>query len=181
MEREQLTGVVIISIPPPGDPNKGKTVTAFTISDNDDYLQQPLASSAAATVSSSAVPQSAEAVQPSLLRLRAKRAVAAILGVSLLLLSIWACLFSEAPVQLLRGQEEDGRSLYYSFLLPLYSKSGAQQVADGGGPSPSMVAGVKLAKVFVTNSSAVIPLRGNLLPDGYSIHLIFLFLVFVKL
>ncbi|KAL0925780.1 hypothetical protein M5K25_004150 [Dendrobium thyrsiflorum] len=164
MEREQLRGVVIISLPPPGDPNKGKTLTAFTISDNHDHLQQEPA--AATTVSSYPESQSPAAVRSSLLRLRAKRAVAAVLGLSLLLFSLWACLFSEAPVQLLRGQEEDGRSRYSSILLPLYSKPGAQEVAVEGGPSRPLVAGVKLAKVSVTNSSAVIPIRGNLLPDG---------------
>ncbi|XP_020586052.1 aspartyl protease APCB1 isoform X2 [Phalaenopsis equestris] len=164
MEREQLRGVVIISLPPPGDPNKGKTITAFTISDNHDHLQQQLG--AATTVSPSAASQSAAAVQTSLLPLRAKRAIAAVLGLSLLLLSLWACLFSELPVQLLQGQEEDGRSRYSSILLPLYSKSRAHETAGGGGPSPSLFAGVKLAKVSVTNSSSVIPIRGNLLPDG---------------
>ncbi|XP_020697213.1 aspartyl protease APCB1 [Dendrobium catenatum] len=167
MEREQLRGVVIISLPPPGDPSKGKTLTAFTISNNHDHLQQePAAAAAVTTVPSYPESQSPAAVRLSLLRLRAKRAVAAVLGLSLLLFSIWACLFIEAPVQLLRGQEEDGRSRYSSILLPLYSKPGAQEVAVGGGPSRPLVTGVKLAKVSVTNSSAVIPIRGNLLPDG---------------
>ncbi|PKA65142.1 Aspartic proteinase Asp1 [Apostasia shenzhenica] len=165
MEREQLTGVVIISLP--DDPAKGKTITAFTLSDTiiNHFPPPPPASAAAAAAPSPAAPPSEAAAWGPDVSWRAKRAIASVLGLSFLLFSVWVCLFTEAPVQLLSSPENDGRPRRSSVILPLYSKSQGQEITGGQGSS-SLVAGVKLSSVSTSNSSAVIPIRGNLLPDG---------------
>lgn len=152
----QLQGVVIISLPPPDDPSKGKTITAFTFSDS----QSPLP------------PALPPPPPPRRLRLRlSPRKAAAGMFVAVVCASLWLCLFSEAPYQLLSsGKEEPDRQ---SFLLPLYPKNRTwwepPEVRLGSarmvGTAKRMKRAQSLKESLRGNSSAVFTLRGNLL-DG---------------
>ncbi|KAG0460033.1 hypothetical protein HPP92_023161 [Vanilla planifolia] len=160
MDARQLTGVVIISLPPGDDPSKGKTITAFTVSDDCDHLP-----SSPPTAASSSAPSSAAVIHRSRVSPKVKKNVAAAaLSLSLIFFFIWSGLFAEAPVQLLSGNEGDGRPRRSSFVLPLYSKNRD----TGGNGTFRLVASVKVA-VSSKSSSSVIPIRGSLLPDGYSV------------
>ncbi|RRT77832.1 hypothetical protein B296_00006868 [Ensete ventricosum] len=178
MEREterppppQLHGVVIITLPPPDNPFKGKTVTAFTLSDDPPPPPHaPLA--AAAAVARSPL---ARAARRSLLSPRS--AAAAVLGASLFLFSLWICLFSEAPLQLFDGPplEEDGRRQEEerSFLLPLYPKSGGRALREVGDLKLGSISRKRkqsgnMETYASANSSTVLPIGGNLFPDGYA-------------
>ncbi|KAG0458324.1 hypothetical protein HPP92_023481 [Vanilla planifolia] len=157
MDARQLTGVVIISLPPGDDPSKGKTITAFTVSDDCDHLP-----SSPPTAASSSAPSSAAVIHRSRVSPKVKKNVAAAaLSLSLIFFFIWSGLFAEAPVQLLSGNEGDGRPRRSSFVLPLYSKNGD----TGGNGTFRLVTSVKVA-VSSKSSSSVIPIRGSLLPDG---------------
>ncbi|WOL08830.1 hypothetical protein Cni_G17583 [Canna indica] len=168
----QLQGVVIISLPPPDDPSKGKTITAFTLlSPPPPQVVHPAARSGLV-----------RGTRPSLFSPR--RAVVPILGAALLIFSLWICLFSEAPLQLIRGPQGEGDGHRRedeedrSFLLPLYPKFGSRSLRELrdvklGSTEALGDAGLwkrkQIRKVEMpasTNSSAVFPLSGNLFPDG---------------
>ncbi|XP_065045057.1 aspartyl protease APCB1-like [Musa acuminata AAA Group] len=172
MEREterppppQLHGVVIISLPPPDNPFKGKTITAFTLSDDAPPPPPHVPPAARSPL--------ARAARRSLLSPRS--AAATVLGASLLLFSLWICLFSEAPMQLLDepSREEDGRRQEEerSFLFPLYPKSGGRALREVGGVKLGSISrkrkqSGKLETYASANSSTVLPIGGNLFPDG---------------
>ncbi|MQM03276.1 hypothetical protein Taro_036048 [Colocasia esculenta] len=191
----KLKGVVIITLPPPGDPSKGKTITAFAIPDDaEDFIvpstaaerQQPLGE----------VPRQ-PSTAPSAFserRFSLKKAAWGIAGFSLLVSALWACLFSEAPFEFLQSSEEvNRRNDAGSLVLPLYPKPGSQRLlhqgevklgsAGGRGRGREMeqrkvrhsrtAAASVVASSSAVNSSAVFSVRGNIFPDGLyytSIH-----------
>ncbi|WOK91920.1 hypothetical protein Cni_G00611 [Canna indica] len=159
----QLHSVVIISLPPPDNPAKGKSITAFTLTDDAPPPHRSLPAR-------SSLPRA-----PRRSLLSPKRAVIAALSASLLLFSLWVCLFSEAPLQLLgepqEHEEDRKREEERSFLLPLYRKSGGRALREVGD--------VKLGSFLrkrkrrnkteasaSANSSVVFPISGNLFPYG---------------
>ncbi|KAJ0981354.1 hypothetical protein J5N97_009609 [Dioscorea zingiberensis] len=171
----QLHGVVIISLPPPDDPSKGKTITAFTLSDHQPLRHHnPLFN----------LPPSPPLPSPPPLTLSPQRVIAIFFATSILIFSLWVCLFSDAPYQLLRGGEEDGRrrNESSSFLFDLYPKLGnrtagvrpdvklgSSRIGGGGGGGGGRMKNGKssmLATSSSRNASAVFPLKGNIFPDG---------------
>lgn len=171
----QVTGVVIISLPPPGDPSKGKTITAFALPDDpgDFHLhpewQQrsidvmaPPPAAAAAPVS----PLSSRLVSP-------RRAAVCVLGASMVVFALWACLYSEAPFEFLRSSEEgDRRREDESLLLPLFPKPGGPRFLNQEEVKLGSAAGRRKVRTAASsaaaNSSAAFPVRGNIFPDGYA-------------
>ncbi|ONK61353.1 uncharacterized protein A4U43_C08F29000 [Asparagus officinalis] len=167
----ELKGVVIISLPPKDDPSQGKTITAFTFTDPNPSLPR------AQQVQQAQIQAQAQAQAhhdlPSFLPSR--RTLAAFVGFTLIVSSLFICLLSEDPLQLL--QEESSSSSNErkreenSFWLPLYPKSNGKKE---NGTSSLMVMGdmklvVKRSGKFASGSSssaAVLPLRGNIFPDG---------------
>ncbi|XP_008813298.2 aspartyl protease APCB1 [Phoenix dactylifera] len=168
----QLQGVVIISLPPPDDPSKGKTITAFTLSDSplpqSDPHPHPQPRGSLPTRSPTPIPRRS--------LLSPKKALATFLGASLLAFSLWACLFAEEPLQLLGENEEDGRrrNESRSFLFPLYSKSRGRvlrevmkvKFASLWTPDGVEVRRAKQSNKLEASSSARFPVRGNVFPDG---------------
>ncbi|KAJ1698807.1 hypothetical protein LUZ63_007319 [Rhynchospora breviuscula] len=165
----QLHGVVIISLPPSDDPSKGKTITAFTLSDGDSSFAPP------PPTSSSPFSQSLSTPRPSLFS--PKKAIYSLLAAVFIAVSMYGCLYSEFPVQLLSGSElgeEMRKNDTKSFLLQLYPKQRGRILREIGD--------VKLAQVKVrdgieerktrsdstdlVNSSTVFPIQGNVYPDG---------------
>ncbi|KAM0949072.1 putative nepenthesin [Dioscorea sansibarensis] len=162
----QLHGVVIISLPPPDDPTKGKTITAFTLSDSDH--PPPHHHGHLLTLPPPPPPQ-----PPLPLPLSPRRVIAILFATSILILSLWVCLFSNAPYQLLRSMDEDGRrrNESSSFLFDLYPKLGnrsAGVMPDVKLGSFRMKSGKssKLVSSSSKDTSAVFPLKGNVFPDG---------------
>ncbi|XP_020108825.1 aspartyl protease APCB1-like [Ananas comosus] len=126
----QLHGVVIISLPPPDDPSKGKTITAFTLSDSAPLHQPPPPPPQQQPSRSPPSPERRRVLSSS-----ARKALASVLGASFLVFSLWLCLFSEAPLELLgSGSEEEGRARdeARSFLLPLYPKTRGRVLREVG-------------------------------------------------
>ncbi|CAA6658917.1 unnamed protein product [Spirodela intermedia] len=170
----QVTGVVIISLPPPGDPSKGKTITAFALPDDPgDFLLHPewqqrsidVMAPPPAAAAAPVFPPSARWVSP-------RRAAVCVLGASMMVFAIWACLYSEAPFEFLRSSEErdrrrrDGESL----LLPLFPKPGGPRFLNQGEVKLGSATGGRQVRMAVSsaaaNSSAAFPIRGNIFPDG---------------
>ncbi|XP_042406392.1 aspartyl protease APCB1-like [Zingiber officinale] len=164
----QLHGVIIISLPPPDDPSKGKTITAFTFSD-DSPPPPPL-------------PVPSVEVRHSRARhgrryfLSRRRVAVFALGAAFLLVSLWICLFSESPLQMVNGtQEENDTEEKRSFLFQLYPKSGRRSLRElgdvklGSFGARHFVGSWKMRssrRTETTDSSAIFPIGGNLFPDG---------------
>ncbi|KAK4426710.1 Aspartyl protease APCB1 [Sesamum alatum] len=129
----RLTGIVIITLPPPENPSLGKTITAFTLSDHQTStpqspeLDQP-----------QSAPQSGEASPPpgivsqnhgpqSLFSFgSSRRTLLPVLGISLIALYICVSLSQEAFFQLNDelGSEDDPQKnkSQHTFIFPLYQK-----------------------------------------------------------
>lgn len=165
-----MKGVVFISLPPKDDPSQGKTITAITFTDPNPSPPQ------AQQVQQAQIQAQAQAHHDLLSFLPSRKALAALVGFTLIVSSLFICLLSEDPLQLL--QEESSSSSNErkreenSFWLPLYPKSKGKKE---NGTSPLMAMGdvklvVKQSGKFASgssSSSAVLPLRGNIFPDGY--------------
>jgi hypothetical protein len=160
-----MHAVVIITLPPPDQPSKGKTITAFTYTDDPDPPRPP--------------PPPPEPVMgyPEVTGVRRSRRVLSAwrMGAMALLLGAVAvatyyCFYSDVAVQFLgMEQEEARRNETRSFLLPLYPKARQGRTLREFGD-------IKLAarkaknkmevKKAATNSTALLPIKGNVFPDG---------------
>lgn len=195
----QLTGIVIITLPPPDNPSLGKTITAFTLSDHQRSTQQQLPQLDQ--------PQSAHQVDEAPPQLVAHnpgpqtqslssfrsflhnspRTVLPILGISLIALYLWVSISQETFFQLRDdlGNDDDPQKnkSQHTFIFPLYQKPyrgngdlgdfelklgrlmGSQELDDrtsGGKINPKSVS--TASKIDATS---VIPVGGNIYPDGY--------------
>jgi hypothetical protein len=169
----QLHGVVIISLPPSDDPSKGKTVTAFTLSDGDSAFTPP----PPASPTPSAFSQPLSPPRPSLFS--PKKVILYLLAAVFVAVSIYGCLYSELSYQLLSGsvREEMRKNETKSFLLQLYPKQRGRVLRETGdvklaqvrvqdGTEKKLTGTVRSDPTGSDNSSTVFPIQGNVYPDG---------------
>jgi hypothetical protein len=173
----QLHGVVIITLPPPDQPSKGKTITAFTYSDDPGAPLPPQEPAMGYPVPPGARRRSRRALSP-----RRVAAMALVLGA--LAVAAYYCFYSDVAVQFLGMEQEEAqkeRNETRSFLLPLYPKArqgralrefgdvklAAKRVDDGGRTAANKMK-VGKAAAAGTNSTALLPIKGNVFPDGYA-------------
>lgn len=168
-----MKGVVFITLPPADDPSQGKTITGIAFSNNPPPQAHPQAYHNLQSPSSSAAPLSF---------LPSRKALALVVGFTLLASSLFVCLLSEAPLQFLEEKAE-GRKRRddNSFWLPLYPKfkgpAGENRTAlMSMGNLKMRVQSVKSAAAVAIDSSAAFPLRGNVFPDGYVLNPLFNYL-----
>ncbi|XP_057770538.1 aspartyl protease APCB1 [Salvia miltiorrhiza] len=188
----QLTGIVIITLPPPDNPSLGKTITAYTLSDNQisstsQSLHPPN------DPSPSPPPQSSRQSLSSLRSFshRSPRTILPILGIALIALYVWSSVSQEEFFRLRDhvenydddddddNQKNKSRS---TFILPLYRKP-----YGGNGDLPdvelklgriralkevdSAMRARKISKKSVSaaskiDSASVIPVGGNIYLEG---------------
>ena len=142
----QVSGWVIISLPPPGDPSKGKTLTAFVLSDHPEQLRR-------------SPPPPQVPAPPS-----AKRKINIVFGFFVIILALWACTSSEGPLNLLRSSdgEKDEEKREKSLVFPLYPKRGGPRFLLEENAGVIFSRKIRVAM----NSSAVFRVGGNIFPDG---------------
>jgi len=165
--------VVIITLPPSDQPSKGKTITAFTYTD-DAPPPEPVMGYPAAT----GVRRRPRRV------LSTRRVAAAALVLGALAVAAYYCFYSDVAVQFLGMEQEEAqkeRNETRSFLLPLFPKArqgralrefgdvklAARRVDDGGRKARNKMEVAKAAAAG-TNSTALLPIKGNVFPDGYA-------------
>ncbi|CAL4885185.1 unnamed protein product [Urochloa decumbens] len=169
----QLHGVVIITLPPPDQPSKGKTITAFTYSDDPGApppSQEP----------AMGYPVAGESRRRPRRRLTARRVGAMALVLGALAVAAYYVFYSDVAVQFLGIEQEEARNETRSFLLPLYPKArqgralrefgdvklAAKRVDDGGRKATNKLEVKKAAAAGTTNSTTLLPIKGNVFPDG---------------
>jgi hypothetical protein len=166
--------VVVITLPPHDQPSKGKTITAYTYTDDPPGALPPHRGPASADSR-----RSRRAVSP-------RRAAAMLLVLGALALAAYYCIYSDVAVQFLGMEEEEAqrerRNETKSFLLPLYPKArqgralrefgdiklAAKRVDDGGDArkvTKKLQANGAAASAG-TNSTVLLPIKGNVFPDG---------------
>jgi len=166
--------VVIITLPPPDQPSKGKTITAFTYSDGPGALPPPHEPAMGYPVAPGGRRRSRRALSP-----RRVAAMALVLGA--LAVAAYYCFYSDVTVQFLGMEQEEAhkeRNETRSFLLKLYPKArqgralrefgdvklASKRVDDGG----RKAAKVGKAATVGSNNTALLPIKGNVFPDGYA-------------
>ncbi|CAI0449596.1 unnamed protein product [Linum tenue] len=193
----RVKGVVIISLPPPENPSAGKTITAFTVTDDDynngdEYLQFQQ------TILQGDNPHQEEQGRmpiqqppPSLRSSPIRFPFASLfLGISLLGLVIYASLFTDTLQELKRSKDDQEQRK--SFLLPLYHKGASAPVLEEGVVNTierfvykensvasigAMIEPMQVNKLSSSSavevgmrsssSSPLFPVRGNIFPDGF--------------
>ncbi|KAI4347172.1 hypothetical protein L6164_008007 [Bauhinia variegata] len=180
----QIKGVVIISLPPPDNPSKGKTITAFTVSDSSpipsqDFVQthesQPHLNAQDSNLPLQYYPPNSQ-LQFSFWRVFLSSPVKlfCFLGILLFGLFLYGSVSSET-LRELRGSEDDNGT--DSFLFPLYPKLGVHGQHDVKLRLGKFVAVQKknlinqrtrnmASTVAAVDSSSVFPVRGNVYPEG---------------
>ncbi|KAK8587175.1 hypothetical protein V6N13_086179 [Hibiscus sabdariffa] len=190
---QQVTGVVIITLPPSDNPSHGKTITAFTLT-NDDVLpqflrtQQPDQNLPTTHVVTSPPPSPQN---PQLgfsfsgLFSDNPRRLLGFLGISLFALLLYGSSFSNTFVELRNSNDSDDEKPR-SFVFPLYHKLGAADTelklgrfvdADKGNLVVSIDSGsmgtpkinqlvAATAAVIDPSATTILPVRGNVYPDG---------------
>ncbi|XP_007036500.2 PREDICTED: aspartyl protease APCB1 [Theobroma cacao] len=191
---QQVTGVVIITLPPSDNPSLGKTITAFTLT-NDVFpqshqtqqRQQQEEQTLPTTQILTPAPPSAQNPQRgfSFLALFSDnpRKLLGFLGISLFALLLYSSAFSNTFVEL-RNSNNDDDEKPQSFIFPLYHKLGADLELKLGRfvdvDKENLVASVeggatgtqKINKLVASNaavidsSGTILPVRGNVYPDG---------------
>ncbi|KAI6674190.1 hypothetical protein NL676_002096 [Syzygium grande] len=179
----RLQGVVIITLPPPDNPSLGKTITAFTLSD--DPPATPAQEPDRPLTRQPDLPVRLPPRNPELrfslrsLLLGSPRAVLGFLGVSLFAFFLFASLYSRT-LQKLRDSDEDRER--DTFVFPLFPKFGddvqlkvgrfvgfdvERFMASIDGRAKKDQRGPNFVdSEDVTDSSAILPVRGNVYPDG---------------
>ncbi|KAE8694220.1 Detected protein of confused Function [Hibiscus syriacus] len=190
---QQVTGVVIITLPPSDNPSYGKTITAFTLS-NDDVLPQSLRTqkpdqNLPTTHVVTSPPPSPQNPQHgfSFSRLFSDnpRRLLGFLGISLFALLFCSSSFSNTSVELRNSNDSDNEKPR-SFIFPLYHKLGAADTELKLGrfvdvDNENLVVSIdsvpmgtrkvnKLvgatAAVIHPSATTILPVRGNVYPDG---------------
>jgi hypothetical protein len=180
-----IKGVVIISLPPPDNPSLGKTITAFTFSNTPQYQTQTHDQQNHRNIHQDAPlppPNPPSQLSFSISRpfLVTPRKLLGFLGISLFALVLYSSVSSQT-LRESRGSEDDPRPT--SFLFPLYPKWGTPQVdvklklgrlvgIDKGDMVSSIEDGREShMKLFASkakvDSTSILPVRGNIHPDGY--------------
>ncbi|KAK8710480.1 hypothetical protein V6N13_145801 [Hibiscus sabdariffa] len=189
----QVTGVVIITLPPSDNPSYGKTITAFTLT-NDDVLPQSLRTqqpdqnlpTTHVVTSPPPSPQNPQLGFPfSGLFSDNPRRLLGFLGISLFALLLYSSSFSNTFVELRNSNDSDDEKPR-SFIFPLYHKLGAADTelklgrfvdADKGNLVVSIDSGsmgtpkinqlvAATAAVIDPSATTILPVRGNVYPDG---------------
>ncbi|KAH7851308.1 hypothetical protein Vadar_009613 [Vaccinium darrowii] len=181
----QLKGFVIITLPPADNPSLGKTITAFTLSDSPPTPSQPNQSES--QLSQSQIPIRSPPNRERQFSLRRSlfgnpRLTLGLLGISLVALAFWASACSNTHFELRDSNDDRERS---SFVFPLYRKLGTRQMSKGDVQlklgrfvrKDSVVLAAQLDdrmglekrdqdKLASIKSAAILPVRGNIFPDG---------------
>lgn len=186
----QLKGVVIISLPPPDNPSLGKTITAFTLSDSpqpnhQNPQEQPHQNHQIhLPIQSPPNPQLQFSFARFTLFPGIPRKLLVFLGISLFAFVLYAFVFPKAIEEFRRSNDdEEGAG---SFILPLYPKLGNRgqndaelklgrfvdfDKADLVVPIGDGIRTEKMNKLVASrdsvDSSTILPVRGNVYPDGY--------------
>lgn len=191
----QLKGVVIISLPPPDNPSLGKTITAFTLTNNDypQSHQTPQTHQEDQLPISSPPPPPSQNSQlqfpSSRLFLGTPRKLLSFVFISLFALAIYSSLFTNTFQELKsNNNDDDDDQKPKSYVFPLYHKLGIREIPLNDLENhlrrfvykENLVASFdhlngphKISKLASSNaaaamdSSAIFPVRGNLYPDGY--------------
>ncbi|TYJ98986.1 aspartyl protease APCB1 isoform X2 [Cucumis melo var. makuwa] len=135
MDSDKIKGVVVITLPPPDNPSLGKSITAFTLTDdfpeppgesvavdqevqqpNTDLLTLPPNLPIQTPLSQRSIPLSRE------LFAGTPRKLVAVLGIALVAVYLYASNFPET-IQELRRSEKNDDDRPSSFLFPLYFQS----------------------------------------------------------
>lgn len=196
MASQNVTGFVIITLPPEDNPSKGKTITAFAISDppsntpssvqeqlqyEEEQIHQQLQHTQSPTSESlhpNTTTSSFNTIFSRPIRLLS------LLGASLLVILLWQSLLSETHFELTQDNSDESKQEVTSLLFDLYPKWSTGYLSD---------VDVKLGK-FVRrfhsgidrikrrrkssasiNSTAVAPVGGSVYPDGYVGKSVFFF------
>ncbi|KAJ3694801.1 hypothetical protein LUZ60_000178 [Juncus effusus] len=166
----QLHGVVIITLPPADNPSKGKTITAFTLSDSSPSFTPPPFTPPPQAPPVTLRPRYGFRVSP-------KKVFFAFMMVVFVGMSIYASLSSEFAIQILSGteleEETREKNETRSFLFQLYPKARGRVLREVGDVKlaqtkvkESKMASVKAGVSRDANSGAVFPIQGNVYPDG---------------
>ncbi|KQK01610.1 aspartyl protease APCB1 [Brachypodium distachyon] len=177
-DHPQLHGVVIITLPPPDQPSKGKTITAYTYTDDPGTppTPPPPPRRPRSGMDPAAARRPRRVVSP-------RRAAAMVLVLGAFALAAYYCFYSDVAVQFLGVEEEEvekERNETRSFLLPLYPKTrqgralrefgdiklAAKKIDDGGVRKGVNKLEAKRATSAGTNSTVLLPIKGNVFPDG---------------
>ncbi|KAL1209212.1 Aspartyl protease APCB1 [Cardamine amara subsp. amara] len=194
--QQRVHSVVIITLPPSDDLSQGKTISAFTLTDHDDYTPQihpendPNPSFQPDPLHQN--PQSG--LWFSDLPMNSPRLVLSLLGISLLAIAFYSSVFPNS-VQMFRvsderNRDDDNRSETTSFVFPVYHKLRAREIPDrnlaevlgvvdkgttfGESMDLELVNTEKVNDVLSTSagsidsssSTTIFPVGGNVYPDG---------------
>lgn len=186
----QLKGFVIITLPPADNPSLGKTITAFTLSDSPPTPPQPSQPDSQLS-QQSPIPTRSLPNPPRQLSLRISqfgnpRFLLGLLGISLAALILCFYASPNTLFELRDSNSNDDDRGPSSFVFPLYPKLGtSRQMAKGdvqlklGGrfvrkDSVNLAAQLddptgleEKAQLGSIHSAAILPVRGNIFPDGY--------------
>lgn len=179
----QLTGIVIITLPPPDKPFLGKTITAYTLSDHQPSTSQPTHQ---IDESQPHDPAHQSSSSFTAVLLKTPTTLLPILGLSLVALYVWISISRESFFQLpddFQNDNDQKNKSQHTFIFPLYQKPyrvnselgdvelklgklvGAMEFDDsmsGGKIKPKLVS--TASKI---DAASVIPVGGNVYPDGY--------------
>ncbi|KAL5748915.1 hypothetical protein ACOSP7_025955 [Xanthoceras sorbifolium] len=189
-EIPRINGFVIITLPPPDNPSLGKTITAFTLTDDNSQTHETQQQEQHPRPSERP-PQSPQ-LQFSFSSLFPgfSRKFLAFLGVSLFALLLYSSVFSHT-LQELRNSNDD-QEHKKSFIFPLYHKLGNREVSQRDvefklgrfvdldmenmvAPTDDLIMRPHKSKIssklvssnaVAGDSSPVFPVRGNVFPDG---------------
>jgi hypothetical protein len=169
--------VVIITLPPSDQPSKGKTITAFTYTDDAPPPPRP-------PEPVMGYPAATQVRRRPRRVLSTRRVAAAALVLGALAVAAYYCFYSDVAVQFLGMEQEEAqkdRNETRSFLLPLHPKArqgralrefgdvklAARRIDDGWRKARNKMEVAKAAAAG-TNSTALLPIKGNVFPDGYA-------------
>lgn len=196
-ETPQLKTFVLIILPPTDNPSFGKIISAFTISDSSsssipsqeqESHQNPQVNLPIQLPSSHENQFSSRRYQ-----LGTPKTSLGLLGISLFALILWVCssphtLFQTRNLdnQRLRDGEDDDDGKPNSFIFPLYPKLGVREMLQkdielklgrfvefdsDNVVSPFVDDGVRASKIIkavsAVDSTAILPVKGGIYPDGY--------------
>lgn len=179
----QLRGVVIITLPPPDNPSLGKTITAFTVTDDSPQVQPHQTQEENEVIPEVQYPVPELPLQyppiqfflPRLL-FGSPRKLFGLLGISVLALLLYSSVFSHTVQELCNSHEdrEDKKTL----IFPLYRKSSVREIDIefklGRFVAPIDADKKNINKKFGSANtdgvdfSSILPVRGNVYPDGYA-------------
>ncbi|XP_021905719.1 aspartyl protease APCB1 [Carica papaya] len=135
---QQLKGVVIITLPPPDNPSLGKTITAFTLT-NENFQQSSQShenyhhnqdhdrDQGNVPIQSPTPPVAGRQFSFSRGFEGTPRKLLGFLAISLLALVLYSCVFSGTFEEFRRSNEDEKSK---SFVFPLYHKSGIREVSE---------------------------------------------------